>query len=70
MPTYQYLCKSCGHGFEMRLRMSQSSDPQNCPDCGGAETRKRIGAIALNGVSHTAFKPQPMAARPPSSPFT
>jgi putative FmdB family regulatory protein len=40
MPTYEYECKSCGHGFEVFQAMSD--DPvKNCPEC-GKEVRRII----------------------------
>ena len=40
MPTYEYECKSCGHGFEVFQAMS---DPplKDCPQC-GKEVRRLI----------------------------
>ena len=40
MPTYEYECKSCGHGFEVFQSMS---DPplKDCPEC-GKEIRRLI----------------------------
>ena len=40
MPTYEYECKSCGHGFEVFQSMS---DPplKECPEC-GKEIRRLI----------------------------
>jgi putative FmdB family regulatory protein len=52
MPTYEYLCKKCGHEFEARQSMS---DPvlKNCPEdlCpqkkwGRGKVTKKIGAGA------------------------
>ncbi|MCA9998450.1 MAG: zinc ribbon domain-containing protein [Anaerolineales bacterium] len=54
---YQYQCHSCEQPFEKRLSMSRASDPQDCPFCGSADTRKRLGAIALNGVSRSVSVP-------------
>ena len=40
MPTYEYECKSCGHGFEIFQAMSD--DPvKDCPEC-GKEVRRLI----------------------------
>ena len=67
MPMYQFSCRDCGQGFEKKLRMSQASANQVCPDCGSVDTRKVFGAIAIGGGS------QAMAALPPrpvSSPFS
>jgi putative FmdB family regulatory protein len=38
MPTYEYLCKTCGHRFETWQKMTD--EPLNtCPNC-GAEVRR------------------------------
>ncbi len=66
MPTYQYACKCCGGGFEKRLRMSQASHTQTCPDCGSEDTRKRLGAVAVSASSRSAQ----VAAPPPNTRFT
>jgi len=49
MPTYEYECKSCGHGFEVFQAMS---DPalKDCPECG-----KEIRRIIFGG-SGVIFK--------------
>ena len=40
MPTYEYLCKSCGHRFEIWQRMSD--EPLSvCPEC-GADIRRVV----------------------------
>ena len=49
MPTYEYVCKSCGHIFE--IVQSMRDDPlTECPECGG-ELRKVFAppAIAFKG---------------------
>ena len=38
MPTYTYHCDACDTPFERVLRMSQSKDPQECPECGARIT--------------------------------
>lgn len=42
MPTYEYRCESCSHEFERLLRMSQSDEPQACPECGVTPAKRRI----------------------------
>ena len=38
MPTYEYVCQTCNHRFE--LRQSFSDEPVNsCPQCGGLVRR-------------------------------
>jgi putative FmdB family regulatory protein len=45
MPTYEYVCKACGHGFE--TWQSMSDDPLTiCPSCGG-ELRKVFAPPAI-----------------------
>ena len=40
MPTYEYECKSCGHGFEVFQAMSDQP-LKDCPEC-GKEVRRLI----------------------------
>lgn len=49
MPTYEYLCKSCGHLFEI-VRSMRDEPLTECPQCGG-ELRKVFAppAIAFKG---------------------
>ena len=68
MPMYNFVCRDCEQPFERKLRMSQSSDTQDCPGCGGMNTRKSIGAIAIGGTSRMATPA--VSTRPVRSPFT
>jgi putative FmdB family regulatory protein len=49
MPTYEYICKNCGHTFEIVHSMSDAALTL-CPECGG-ELRKVFAppAIAFKG---------------------
>lgn len=51
MPTYDYICDSCGHGFE--AFESITADPQSvCPACNEPALRRKIGpgaAILFKG---------------------
>jgi putative FmdB family regulatory protein len=49
MPTYEYVCKSCGHLFEIVQSMRDDA-LTGCPECGG-ELRKVFAppAIAFKG---------------------
>jgi putative FmdB family regulatory protein len=49
MPTYEYECKSCGHGFEVFQSMSDAP-LKICPQC-GREIRRLI-----NGGTGVIFK--------------
>ena len=68
MPMYTYVCRKCEQSFERKLRMSQSSDTQECPACGSMDTRKSIGKIAIGGISRSAAPA--ISAQPAGSPFT
>ncbi len=53
MPTYDRACNACGHTFEIRRAMSDSS-PVKCPKCSG-ETRqlfKKVPAIFTRNIDH------------------
>ncbi len=68
MPHYDFACRECGQAFELKLKMSQSSDPQTCPSCGSGETRRRMSsAFAMGGTSSPS---RTVSGPPPSSPFT
>jgi putative FmdB family regulatory protein len=41
MPTYDYVCDNCGHGFEKFQNMSEKP-LSKCPECGG-KLRRLIG---------------------------
>ncbi len=50
MPTYEYVCKACGHAWEAEQRIS--ADPlKDCPKCGKAEAQRQIsgGNFILKG---------------------
>lgn len=51
MPTYDYICDSCGHEFEAYERIT--ADPQTeCPECKLPRLRRKIGpgaAILFKG---------------------
>ncbi len=42
MPTYEYVCKKCGHGFEAFQSMT-AAPLRHCPKCKGA-VRRKVGS--------------------------
>jgi len=59
MPTYEYVCKDCGHTFEAFQKIS--ADPlSTCPKCGGVVERKIFGGAGLifkgSGFYETDYK--------------
>jgi len=59
MPIYEFECNSCGTRFD-RLQKLSDPDPDTCPDCGGAQVRRRVTAPAFrlsgSGWYETDFK--------------
>lgn len=42
MPTYQYECDACGHGFETMQSMAEKK-LKKCPECGRLQLHRLIG---------------------------
>lgn len=45
MPTYEYICRNCGHEFEVFQSMSDSPK-RKCPECGKNALERKIGTGA------------------------
>lgn len=45
MPTYDYVCESCGHELEVFQSMSEKPK-RKCPSCGAMKLARRIGSGA------------------------
>jgi len=45
MPTYEYVCASCGHEFE-RFQKISDEPVRDCPGCGAPEADRKISAGA------------------------
>ncbi len=45
MPTYDYLCKACGHALEIFQSMTEGAK-RKCPECGENKLQRQIGAGA------------------------
>ena len=45
MPTYDYVCRSCDHAFELFQQMSDSVK-KKCPECGALKLERLIGTGA------------------------
>jgi putative FmdB family regulatory protein len=51
MPTYDYVCDSCNHAFELFQSIKESAK-RKCPECGRPKLRRLIGpgaAIVFRG---------------------
>ncbi|MGI6353308.1 MAG: FmdB family zinc ribbon protein [Armatimonadota bacterium] len=42
MPTYEYQCKDCGEGFEVRRSITDKPKAQPCPQCKSRKTSQRL----------------------------
>jgi putative FmdB family regulatory protein len=45
MPTYEYVCKSCGHALEVFQSMTEAPK-RKCPECGRSALERKIGTGA------------------------
>jgi putative FmdB family regulatory protein len=45
MPTYEYVCKSCGHELEVFQSMTEAPK-RKCPECGKNALERKIGTGA------------------------
>ncbi|MDQ3833956.1 MAG: zinc ribbon domain-containing protein [Actinomycetota bacterium] len=46
MALYEYKCSDCEERFELMRPMSAADERAECPECGGAETRRLISNFA------------------------
>jgi putative FmdB family regulatory protein len=71
MPTYDYACSKCGHGFEQF--QSMRDDPlKKCPKCGKPSLKRLLGTGAGlifkgSGFYITDYKKQGSSAETKSS---
>ena len=54
MPTYEYVCKSCGHGFEVWQSFSDDA-LTTCEECGGP-LRKVFGNVGITFKGRGFYK--------------
>ncbi len=68
MPTYEYVCRDCGHTFDIVQSMKDDSLTA-CPECGG-ELRKvfHAAAISFKGSGFYATDSRKKASSATSSP--
>ena len=46
MALYEYKCSDCEEQFDLMRPMSAADDVAECPECGGAESRRLISSFA------------------------
>lgn len=69
MPTYEYLCGSCGHRFSTRQRITEDA-LRDCPECGEASLDRLVFPVGIlkSGPSkvisgHAAARQEPDRAK-------
>ena len=62
MPAYEYLCDTCGCGFEIRQKMSEAVI-ETCPQCAGSVRRLISGGAGTicKGSDH-GMESRPMCS--------
>jgi putative FmdB family regulatory protein len=44
MPTYEFVCKSCGNHFEVTCPMSERESAASCPKCSSMDVEQQFTA--------------------------
>ncbi len=58
MALYEYKCSDCTEQFDLMRPMSAADEPAECPECGGAESRRLISNFAsVTGASAVSSNP-------------
>ena len=54
MPTYAYLCRTCGRPFEIRMSIREKEEwKPRCPACGGAKVDQQLFGFSMGGGGGT-----------------
>jgi len=51
VPIYEYYCADCQMDFDKLVKLSDASVVQDCPECGGRHTQKKLSTFATSGGS-------------------
>ncbi|HSD83569.1 MAG TPA: zinc ribbon domain-containing protein [Anaerolineae bacterium] len=51
MPIYEYYCRDCEVEFDKLVKISEANAVQDCPECGGRHTQKKLSTFATRGGS-------------------
>lgn len=51
MPIYEYYCADCKVEFDKLVKLSDANVVQDCPECGGRHTQKKLSIFATSGGS-------------------
>ena len=66
MPLYEYLCRSCGKGFEMLRRMIDADTLLECPNCHSNKVERQFSTFAAGAAARPvrAVLPERDSPRP------
>ncbi len=53
MPFYEYTCQGCSKEFTLQRKYSEMNDPAPCPECGNAETKRKMGNFFATNTGGT-----------------
>lgn len=50
MPIREYVCCSCGHGFEELIRNAEEERELVCPECGSPRLNRCFSVFGVSGT--------------------
>jgi len=54
MPTYAYLCRACGHQFEIRMSIQEKEEAKpHCPACGSKKVEQQLFGFSVGSGGAT-----------------
>ncbi len=51
MALYDFVCRECGHVFEVFARGFIREEQKECPKCGSGDVRQKFSSFLRNGSS-------------------
>ncbi len=48
MPLYEYVCRACGHEFELLMRAADSAP--TCPSCNASDLERLLSGFAVSST--------------------
>ena len=47
MPTYDFICRKCGHAFEKYMTFDEDRSKLRCPKCKGKKIERNFGSVQM-----------------------
>ncbi len=57
MPIYEYICKECGHKFDLLVASERYANSQHCPHCASDRLEKQFSTFATSSSAATKAGP-------------